>query len=39
MQDNDQFKEIVFQFVDKNDQTEVRPLGAGHINDSFKVCM
>ena len=37
MQDNDQFKEIVFQFVEKNDQTEVRPLGAGHINDSFKV--
>ena len=37
MESNDKLKEIVFQFVDKNDATEVKPLGAGHINDSFKV--
>ena len=37
MQNSDKLKEIVFQFVEKNDATEVKPLGAGHINDSFKV--
>ena len=37
MQNNDKLKEVVFQFVDKNDATEVKPLGAGHINDSYKV--
>ena len=37
MQSNEKLNEIVFQFVDKNDNTEVKPLGAGHINDSFKV--
>ncbi len=37
MQNNDKLKEIVFQFVNKDDKTEVKPLGAGHINDSFKV--
>ena len=37
MQDKDQLKEIVFQFIEKNNTTEVKPLGAGHINDSFKV--
>ena len=37
MQDNDKLKQVVFQFVEKNDATEVKPLGAGHINDSFKV--
>ena len=37
MQNNEKLKEIVFQFVNKDDKTEVKPLGAGHINDSFKV--
>ncbi len=37
MQKNDSLKEMVFQFIEKNDNTEVKPLGAGHINDSFKV--
>lgn len=37
MQNNDKLKEVVFQFVNKNDATEVKPLGAGHINDSYKV--
>jgi len=37
MQNSDKLKEIVFQFVEKNDATEVNPLGAGHINDSYKV--
>lgn len=37
MHKNDKLNEIVFQFVEKNDNTEVKPLGAGHINDSFKV--
>lgn len=37
MQNNDKLNEIVFQFVNKDDKTEVKPLGAGHINDSFKV--
>ncbi|MFA5463171.1 MAG: aminoglycoside phosphotransferase family protein [Dysgonamonadaceae bacterium] len=37
MQNSDKLKEVVFQFIDKNDNTEVKPLGAGHINDSFKV--
>lgn len=37
MQNNDKLKEVVLQFVDKNDLMEIKPLGAGHINDSFKV--
>lgn len=37
MENNKKLIEIVFQFVDRNNQTEVKPLGAGHINDSFKV--
>ena len=37
MQNNDKLVEILFQFVEKNDNTEIKPLGAGHINDSFKV--
>ena len=37
MQNNDKLNEIVFQFLDRNDATEVKPLGAGHINDSYKV--
>lgn len=37
MQNSDKLKEVVFQFVEKNDATDVKPLGAGHINDSYKV--
>ena len=37
MQNSEKLNEVVFQFVEKNDETEVKPLGAGHINDSFKV--
>lgn len=37
MQDNNTLKEIVAQFIGQNDAIEVKPLGAGHINDSFKV--
>lgn len=37
MQKIETLKEIVFQFVDKNNNIEIKPLGAGHINDSYKV--
>ena len=37
MQHSDKLIEVVFQFIEKNDNTEIKPLGAGHINDSFKV--
>lgn len=37
MQHSDKLTEVVFQFIEKNDNTEIKPLGAGHINDSFKV--
>ena len=37
MQNNDKMVEVLFQFVDKNDNTEIKPLGAGHINDSYRV--
>lgn len=37
IQNSEKLNDVVFQFVEKNNQTEVKPLGAGHINDSFKV--
>lgn len=37
MQNNDKMVEVLFQFIEKNDNTEIRPLGAGHINDSYRV--
>ncbi len=37
MQDSQKLKEIVAQFITPSDNLEVKPLGAGHINDSFKV--
>ena len=37
MQDINKLKEIVFQFINHTDNLEVKPLGAGHINDSYKV--
>lgn len=30
-------KEIVFQFIGHDDNVEIKPLGKGHINDSYKV--
>lgn len=30
-------KEIVFQFINENDNVKIEPLGKGHINDSYKV--
>ena len=37
MNDSDRLKNIVFQFINPDDNTEIKPLGKGHINDSFKV--
>ncbi len=38
MEDINKLKEIVQQFVDcPNNQIDIKPLGAGHINDSYKV--
>ena len=37
MQEINKLKEIVFQFIPQTESIEVKPLGAGHINDSFKV--
>ncbi len=30
-------KEVVFQFIDENDNVKIEALGKGHINDSYKV--
>lgn len=37
MQENNQLKEIVNRFIDTGKEIEVKPLGKGHINDSYKV--
>ena len=37
MENTYQLEQIVKQFLDENSNVEVKPLGAGHINDSFKV--
>ncbi len=37
MQDINKLKNIVTQFLGEQSEIEVKPLGAGHINDSFKV--
>ena len=37
MSDMEKLKDIVFQFVDKDDNVKVEPLGKGHINDSYRV--
>ncbi len=37
MDEKNRLKEIVFQFVAPADNVEVKPLGKGHINDSYKV--
>jgi len=37
MSEIDRLKDIVFQFIPETNDIEIKPLGAGHINDSFKV--
>lgn len=37
MQQAEKLKNIVAQFVESPDSTDIKPLGKGHINDSFKV--
>lgn len=37
MSDIEKLREIVFQFVEKDDNVKIEPLGKGHINDSYKV--
>ncbi len=32
-----ELKEVVFQFVERDENVMVRPLGKGHINDSYRV--
>lgn len=37
MDNKENLKHIVSQFIDVSDNTHIKPLGAGHINDSYKV--
>lgn len=37
MEEISKLREIIFQFIDRKDEIEIQPLGAGHINDSYKV--
>ena len=37
MQENNKLKNIVAQFVKSADNANIKPLGKGHINDSFKL--
>lgn len=37
MEDIKKLKDIVFQFIGQDDNVEIKPLGKGHINDSYKV--
>ncbi|MDO5664837.1 MAG: aminoglycoside phosphotransferase family protein [Bacteroidia bacterium] len=37
MQENSNLKEIVAQFIGDSKEIDIKPLGAGHINDSYKV--
>ena len=37
MQEINKLKEIVAQFIGHDNDIDVKPLGAGHINDSYKV--
>lgn len=37
MQDKAKLHEVCFQFIEKTNQIDAKPLGAGHINDSFKI--
>lgn len=37
MQNINKLREIIAQFLDESDNAQVKPLGAGHINDSYRV--
>lgn len=37
MNDIIKLKEVVFQFIEQDDNVKIDPLGKGHINDSYKV--
>ena len=37
MNDMEKLKDIVSQFIDKDENVKVEPLGKGHINDSYRV--
>jgi Ser/Thr protein kinase RdoA (MazF antagonist) len=37
MNDMEKLKDVVFQFIDKEENVKVEPLGKGHINDSYRV--
>ena len=37
MSEMNQLKGIVFQFIDRDDNVVIKPLGKGHINDSYRV--
>lgn len=37
MDNMNRMKDIVFQFISHDDNVQIKPLGKGHINDSYKV--
>lgn len=37
MNDMEKLLDVVFQFIDKDENVKVEPLGKGHINDSYRV--
>jgi len=37
MENRNRLKEIVFQFIARDENVQIEPLGKGHINDSYKV--
>ncbi len=37
MSDTEKLKRVVFQFIEQDDNVVIKPLGKGHINDSYKV--
>ena len=37
MNEMNKLKEIVFQFIEQEENVKIEPLGKGHINDSYKV--
>ena len=37
MNDMEKLLDVVFQFIDKDENVKIEPLGKGHINDSYRV--
>jgi len=37
MENMNKLKDIVFQFISRDENVQIKPLGKGHINDSYKV--